>query len=87
MTFRGVGKRNTSWSLDPSMQSFNQRGSQGKSESETSSYSKRISAPNMWKRARVEELKVGRDGATITVVPRGPTELFWSAPIQLVIPL
>jgi len=33
--FGDVGKRNTSWSLDPSMQSLNQRGSQGKSESET----------------------------------------------------
>jgi len=47
MTFGDVGKRNTSWSLDPSIQSLNQRGIQGKSESETSSYSKRIAAPDI----------------------------------------
>jgi len=41
----------------------------------------------MWKKARVEELKVGRDGATRTVVLRGANRTVLVRPIQLVIPL
>jgi len=42
---------------------------------------------HMWKKARVEELKVGRDGATRTVVLRGANGTVLVRPIQLVIPL
>jgi len=42
---------------------------------------------HMWKRARVEELKVGRDGATRTVVLRGVNGTILVRPIQMVIPL
>ena len=41
----------------------------------------------MWKKARVEELKVGRDGTTRTVVLRGANGTVLVRPIQLVIPL
>jgi len=40
-----------------------------------------------WKKARVEELKVGRDRATRTVVLRGANGTVLVRPIQLVIPL
>ena len=40
-----------------------------------------------WKGARLEELKVGRDGATRTVVIRGANGSFLVRPIQLVIHL
>ena len=42
---------------------------------------------HMWKKARVEELKVGRDGATRTAVLRGANGIVLVRPIQLVIPL
>jgi hypothetical protein len=42
---------------------------------------------HMWKRARVEELKVGRDGASTTVVLSGTNGTLLVRPIQLVIPL
>jgi hypothetical protein len=42
---------------------------------------------HMWKRARVEELKAGRDGATRTAVLRGADGDVLIRPIQLVIPL
>jgi hypothetical protein len=41
----------------------------------------------MWKKARVEELKVGRDGAIRTAVFRGADGSVLVRPIQLVIPL
>jgi hypothetical protein len=41
----------------------------------------------MWKKARVEELKVGRDGATRTAVLHGANGIVLFRPIQLVIPL
>jgi hypothetical protein len=41
----------------------------------------------MWKKARVEELMVGRDGATRTAVLRGTNRIVLVRPIQLVIPL
>jgi len=41
---------------------------------------------HMWKKARVEELKVGRDGATRTAVLRGANGTVLVRPIQLVIP-
>jgi hypothetical protein len=41
----------------------------------------------MWKKARVEELKAGRDGATRTTVLRGVNGTVLVRPIQLVIPL
>jgi len=41
---------------------------------------------HMWK-AQVEELKVGRDGATRTAVLRGANGTILVRPIQLVIPL
>ena len=41
----------------------------------------------MWKKARVEELKVGRDGAKRTAVIRGADGRILVHPIQLVIPL
>jgi hypothetical protein len=41
----------------------------------------------MWKKARVEELKVGRHGAKKTVVLRGANGTILVRPIQLVIPL
>ena len=40
-----------------------------------------------WKKARVEELKVGRDGAKRTAVLRGADGGVFIRPIQLVIPL
>jgi len=42
---------------------------------------------HMWKKARVEELKTGRDGVTRTVVLRGANGTVLVRPIQLVIPL
>ena len=42
---------------------------------------------HMWKKARVEELKVGRDGAYRTVVLHGANGTLLVRPIQLVIPL
>jgi len=42
---------------------------------------------HMWKKARVEELKVGRDGAKRTAVFRGANGTILVRPIQLVIPL
>ena len=42
---------------------------------------------HMWKKARVEELKVGREGATRTAVLRGANGTVLVRPIQLVIPL
>jgi len=42
---------------------------------------------HMWKKARVEELKVGRDGAKRTAVLRGADGGVFIRPIQLVIPL
>jgi len=69
------------------MYSLKQGGGQGRSEQETSSLSKRITAPDMWKKARVEELKVGSDGATRTAVFRGANGTVLVRPIQLVIPL
>ena len=42
---------------------------------------------HMWKKARVEELKVGRDGDTRTAVLRGAKGTVLVCPIQLVIPL
>jgi hypothetical protein len=42
---------------------------------------------HMWKKARVEELKVGRDGAVRTVVHRGTNGTVLIHPNQLVIPL
>ena len=42
---------------------------------------------HMWKRARVEELKVGRDGDSRTVVLRGVNATLLVRPIQLVVPL
>jgi hypothetical protein len=41
----------------------------------------------MWKKARVEELKEGRDGVARTVVLRGANGTILVRPIQLVIPL
>jgi len=41
----------------------------------------------IWKKARLEELKVGRDGATRTAVLRGANGNVLVRPIQLVIPL
>jgi len=41
----------------------------------------------MWKKARVEELKVGRDGAKRTAVLHGADGRVLVRPIQLVIPL
>ena len=41
----------------------------------------------MWKKARVEELKAGRDGATRTAILRGADGTILVRPIQLVIPL
>ena len=41
----------------------------------------------MWKKARVEELKVGRDGASRTVVLCGANGTLLVRPTQLVIPL
>ena len=42
---------------------------------------------HMWKKARVEELKVGRDGVKRTAVFRGEDGSILVRPIQLVIPL
>ena len=42
---------------------------------------------HMWKKARVEELKAGRDGATRTAVFHGANGTVLVRPIQLVIPL
>jgi hypothetical protein len=42
---------------------------------------------HMWKKARVEELKVGRDGAVRTVVPRGANGTVLVRRIQQVIHL
>jgi hypothetical protein len=42
---------------------------------------------HMWKRARVEELKVGRDGISRTVVLRTTSGSLCARPIQMVIPL
>jgi hypothetical protein len=42
---------------------------------------------HMWKKARVEELKVGRNGAIRTAVLRGADGSVLVRPIQLVIPL
>jgi hypothetical protein len=41
----------------------------------------------MWKKTRVEELKVGRDGAKRTAEPRGADGRVLVRPIQLVISL
>jgi hypothetical protein len=41
----------------------------------------------MWKKARVEELKAGRDGAIRTAVLHGANGTILVRPIQLVIPL
>jgi len=41
----------------------------------------------MWKKAQVEELKVGRDGVTRPVVLRGANGTVLVRPIHLVIPL
>jgi hypothetical protein len=41
----------------------------------------------MWKRATVEELKLGRDGVSRTVVFRGASGSLCVRPIQLVVPL
>ena len=41
----------------------------------------------MWKKARIEELKVGRDGAKRTAVIRGADGRILVHPIQLVTPL
>jgi hypothetical protein len=42
---------------------------------------------HMWKKARVEELKEGRDGATRTAVLRGANRTVLVRTIHLVIPL
>jgi hypothetical protein len=42
---------------------------------------------HMWKKARVEELKVGRDGVKRTAVVREANGTILVRPIQLVIPL
>jgi hypothetical protein len=42
---------------------------------------------HMWKKARVEELKVGRDGVKTTAVLREANGTILVRPIQLVIPL
>jgi len=42
---------------------------------------------HMWNKARAEELKAGRDGATKTAVLRGADGTILVRPIQLVIPL
>jgi hypothetical protein len=42
---------------------------------------------HMWKKARVEELKAGRDGATRTAVIRGANGTVLVRPIQMIIPL
>jgi hypothetical protein len=41
----------------------------------------------MWKKARAEELKVGRDGTTRTAILREANGTVLVRPIQLVIPL
>jgi hypothetical protein len=42
---------------------------------------------HMWKKARVLELKAGRDGVTKTAILRGANGTVLARPIQLVIPL
>jgi hypothetical protein len=41
----------------------------------------------MWKKIRVEGLKVGKDGVTRTAVLRGANGTVFVRPIQVVIPL
>ena len=41
----------------------------------------------MWKKARVDELKVGKDGTTRTAIRRGANGTVLVRPIQLVNPL
>jgi len=41
----------------------------------------------MWKKAKVEEMKVGRDGVCRTVILRGANGSLCVRPIQMVIPL
>ena len=42
---------------------------------------------HMWKKARIEELRAGRDAVVRTVILRTPERQKISRPVQLVVPL
>jgi hypothetical protein len=66
--------------------SLSQIKGQARFEPETSSFSKRIAARHIRKKAQVEELKVGTDEAKRTAVLRGADRSVLVRPIQLVTP-